>query len=39
MCEYIIAEDFLMDKYIYHKSNGLWYVLTVDWLGWLCYLV
>ena len=28
-----------MDKYIYDKSNGLWYVLTVDWLGWLCYLV
>ena len=25
MCEYIITEDFLMDKYIYDESNGLWY--------------
>ena len=24
MCEYIITEDFLMDKYIYDESNGLW---------------
>lgn len=23
MCEYIITEDFLMDKYIYDESNGL----------------
>ena len=23
MCEYIITEDFLMDKYIYDASNGL----------------
>ena len=27
MCEYIIAEDFLMDKYIYDESNGIWYKL------------
>jgi len=25
MCEYIIAEDFNMDKYIFNESNGLWY--------------
>ncbi len=25
MCEYIIAEDFNMDKYIFDESNGLWY--------------
>jgi len=25
MCEYIILEDFIMDKYIYDNSNGLWY--------------
>ena len=25
MCEYIIAEDFHMGKYIFAKSNGLWY--------------
>ena len=24
MCEYIILEDFIMDKYIYDNSNGLW---------------
>lgn len=25
MCEYIILEDFIMNKYIYDNSNGLWY--------------
>ncbi len=25
MCEYIIAEDFNMNKYIFSESNGLWY--------------
>lgn len=29
MCEYIITEDLLMDKYIYDENtdenNGLWY--------------
>ena len=30
MCEYIITEDFLMDKYIYDESNGLWYELQVS---------
>ena len=25
MCEYIILEDFKMDKYIYDENNGLWY--------------
>ena len=25
MCEYIITEDFSMDKYIYDDKNGLWY--------------
>ena len=31
MCEYIITEDFLMDKYIYDESNGLWYELQGDY--------
>ena len=30
MCEYIITEDFLMDKYIFDESNGLWYELQGD---------
>lgn len=31
MCEYIIAEDFKMDKYILNKTNGLWYELIGDY--------
>ena len=31
MCEYIIAEDFNMDKYIFDDSNGLWYELMGDY--------
>ena len=31
MCEYIIAEDFNMDKYIFDESNGLWYELIGDY--------
>ena len=31
MCEYIIVEDFLMNKYIYDESNGLWYELQGDY--------
>lgn len=31
MCEYIILEDFKMDKYIYDKRNGLWYELQGDY--------
>ena len=31
MCEYIITEDFLTDKYIYDESNGLWYELQEDY--------
>ena len=31
MCEYIIAEDFNMDKYIFDENNGLWYELIVDY--------
>ena len=31
MCEYIIVEDFLMNKYIYDESNGLWYELQRDY--------
>lgn len=27
MCEYIILEDFRIDKYIYDDKNGLWYEL------------
>lgn len=31
MCEYIILENFKMDKYIYDESNGLWYELQGDY--------
>ncbi len=31
MCEYIITEDFKMDKYIYDKNNGLWYELQGEY--------
>ena len=31
MCEYIILEDFNMDKYIYDDKNGLWYELQGDY--------
>lgn len=31
MCEYIILEDFIMDKYIYNNSNGLSYELQEDY--------
>ena len=31
MCEYIILEDFKMDKYIYDENNGLWYELHGDY--------
>lgn len=35
MCEYIneaiIQEDFTMEKYVYDKSNGLWYELQGDY--------
>ena len=31
MCEYIILEDFIMDKYIFDSSNGLWYELQGDY--------
>ena len=31
MCEYIIAEDFNMDKYIFDESNGLWYERQGDY--------
>lgn len=35
MCEYIndaiIQEDYIMEKYIFDKSNGLWYELQGDY--------
>ena len=31
MCEYMILEDFNMDKYIYNEKNGLWYELQGDY--------
>lgn len=31
MCEYIIMEDFKMEKYIYDENNGLWYELQGDY--------
>ena len=33
MCEYIMLEDFKMDKYIYDENNSLWYELQGG-----CYL-
>ena len=31
MCEYMILEDFNMDKYFYDNNNGLWYELQGDY--------
>ena len=31
MCEYIILEDYIMEKYIYNEQNGLWYELQGDY--------
>ena len=31
MCEYIIVEDFNMDKYIFDENNGLWYERQGDY--------
>lgn len=31
MCEYIVAEDFKKDKYIFDESNGLWYERQGDY--------
>lgn len=31
MCEYIILEGFIVDKYMYDESNGLWYELKDDY--------
>ena len=31
MCEYIIAENFNIDKYILDESSGLWYELQEDY--------
>lgn len=31
MCEYIIAEDFNMDKYTFNEKNGLRYELIGDY--------
>jgi hypothetical protein len=31
MCEYIILEDFKMDKYIFDENNGLWYERQGDY--------
>jgi len=31
MYEYIIAEDFNMDKYIFDENNGLWYECQGDY--------
>jgi hypothetical protein len=30
MCEYIILEDYIVEKYIYNEQNGLWYELQGD---------
>ena len=29
MCEYIILEDYIMEKHIYNEQYGLWY----EWQG------
>ena len=31
MCEYIILEDHIVEKYIYNEQNGLWYELQGDY--------
>ncbi len=31
MCEYIILEDFKLNKYIYDENNGLWHELQGDY--------
>ena len=31
MCEYIILEDFMMDKYVFDNSNGFLYELSGDY--------
>ena len=31
MCEYIILEDYIVEKYIYNEQNGLWYELQGDY--------
>lgn len=31
MCEYIILEDYIIEKYIYNEKNGLWYELQGDY--------
>ena len=31
MYEYIILENFKIDKYIYNENNGLWYELQGDY--------
>ena len=31
MCEYIIMEDHIVEKYIYNEQNGLWYELQGDY--------
>ena len=33
MCEYMILEDYIMEKYIYNEQNDLWYELQGD-----CYI-
>ncbi|MSS56379.1 TnpV protein [Holdemanella biformis] len=30
MCECIILEDYIVEKYIYNEQNGLWYELQGD---------
>lgn len=31
MCEHIILEDYITEKYIYDNNNGLWYELQGDY--------
>lgn len=31
MCEYIILEDYIVEKYIYNEQNGLWQELQGDY--------
>ena len=31
MCEYIILEDYIMEKFIYNEQNDLWYELQGDY--------
>ena len=32
MCEYVVWEDYIMEKYIYYEQNGFWCELQGDFV-------